>query len=412
MTPNEISVCPPSGLEGSCTTADALLAAGAGVNVANDLGVTPPAVASGNGSAAMIEKLLQAGTDPNLVASTGVSPLMLASRTGTAEVTALLEHKASLEAKEHSHDQTALMWAAAEGHSDVVRILVSHGADVHARTRVSQLLVIREETGARQSCPGANPSAPCIQADMSARGGFTPLLFAARQGNIESARALVADGANPNAAGAGYTALHAAVLQADLGLVKALLAHGANPNARLTKGTPITRSGQDLVFVETLAGATPFFLAAKYVDVPIMRALLATGADPLINAFDGTTPLMAAAGIGWVSLEDRRGVSFSIGTAVPQDEAQALEAMKMLSDRGANVNAANKDGDTALHGAVSKGYNSAVQWLVAKGAKLDAKNKRGKTPLALTAANREGTVVGEPVLKSTEELLRQLGAKE
>jgi len=427
-------------------TADALLAAGSRANAATDLGVTPLSVAAGNGSVAMIRRLLKAGADPNLVAHTGVSPLMLASRTGAADgVRALLDAGALLEARERSHDQTALMWAVAQGHPDVVRILVEHGANVRARTRVSSQLVIREETTARQSCPGANPSAPCINADMAPKGGFTPLLFAARQGNVESAKVLIAGGANvddsasdgntalvvaahaghaalaallldqgadPNAAGAGYTALHAAVLQGNAELVRALLSHHADPNARLTKGTPITRSGQDFVFTQNLAGATPLFLAAKYLDLPIIRILLAAGADPLLNPLDGTTPLMAAAGVGWVSLEDRRGVSFSIGTAVPQDEGEALEAMKMLADRGAGINAANKDGDTALHGAVSKGYDSVVRWLAEKGAKLEAKNKRGRTPLSLTVANREGSVVGEPVLKSTGELLRKLGAKE
>lgn len=426
--------------------ATALVRAGAKVNVANDLGVTPLYLAASSGSAAMMKALLDAGADPNLVPPTAVSPLMLAARAGSAEgVQALLARGALVNARENSHDQTSLMWAVAQGHDAVAKILVDHGADVKARTRTTKELVVREVSLARQSCPGPNPQAPCVEADLAPKGGFTPLLFAARQGSIASARLLIsggagvddpaadgnsplvvaahaghtalvelflAKGANPNSGGAGYTALHAAILRGDLAAVTQLLARGADPNARLVKGTPVRRSGQDLTFSRTILGATPLFLAAKYMEPKIMKALLAKGADPLLAADDGTTTLMAAAGIGWAGLEDRRGVTFSIGTAVPQDEDAVRETVLLLLERNVDVNAANKQGDTALHGAVSKGYDSVVQLLAEKGAKLNVRNKRGKTPLGLTAVNREGAVVGEAVQQSTEMVLRKLGATE
>ena len=435
-----------AGYRDDLDTADILLRAGAKIDAANDLGITPLYLASANGSAGMIKRLLDAGANPNALPPTGVSPLMLASRTGSAEgARALLAHKAWVNAHENAHDQTALMWAVAQGYTDVVRVLLDHGADVNARSRTNQLLMVREVSAARQSCPGANPSAPCVNSDIGLTGGFTPILFAARQGSVASAKLLVAAGANvndvapdgnsvlivaahaghaelaeylldkdanTNASGPGYTALHTAILRGDLGLVKTLLAHGANPNARLTKGTRVRRTAQDLTLQRTIEGATPLFLAAKYMELPMLRLLLASGADPKLNTNDGTTALMAAAGIGWASLEDRRAVTYSIGTAVPQDEDDVRQAATILLDLGLDVNGSNANGDTALHGAVSKGYDSVVRLFVEKGAKLDARNKRGRTPLSLTAVTREGATNGEKDLKQTAEVLRALGAKE
>ncbi len=133
------------------------------------------------------------------------------------------------------------------------------------------------------------------------------LVLASRSGQGAFATFLLDNGADPNAAGAGYTAMHAAVLRDDVGLVKALLAHGANPNARITKATPVPRESQYYMLPTPLLGATPFFLAAKFAEADIMRLLAAAGADPLFTMKDGTTALMAAAGVGWAFQADRRG---------------------------------------------------------------------------------------------------------
>jgi len=406
-------------------TADLLIRARANVNVANDLGVTPLALASSNG---MLEKLLAAGANPNVVMTTGESPLMAAARAGTAEmVKTLLSHGADVKAKENVHGQDALMWAISQKHPDIVRVLIEHGADVHARTSSNpQLFYTGEPAGA-----GRNRTDWVMRTIET--GGSTALMFAARQGDLESAKLLLAAGAspndvtadgmsalvlasysghsdvaklllskdaNPNAGDVGYTALHVAVLKGDLELVKTLLAYGANPNAQITKGTPITREGADLVLPSPLVGATPFLLAAKFLEIDMMRVLAKAGANPLLATTDGTTPLMASTGVGWGGGVDRRGASLNEGSVV-NDEDRALEATKLALDLGADVNTANEAGDTALHAAASKGYNSIAQVLADKGAKLDVKNKRGRTPLASAS-----------VAKGTADLLRKLGAKD
>jgi ankyrin repeat protein len=424
-------------------TADLLIRAGANVNAANDLGVTPLFLACANGNAVIVANLLKAGADPNASSSTGVSPLMVAARTGRADaVKALLAHGANVNAKEASRGQTALMWAVAQRHADVVGALIEHGADVTVRTRVSRVVVNRGGPN------GTSADIPYV--GEVEKGGSTALLLAARQGDLESARLLLAagaevnekspdgysvmllashsghgalasflleKGADPNAADAGFTTLHTAVLTGDLDLVKALLGHGANPNARLTKATPIRRLGEDLALPASLVGATPFFLAAKFADVPMMRLLVAAGADPLLPAKDGTTPLMAAAGVGWSGATNRRGIDVTANKSAAsdphEDEIQTLETVKVAVDLGADVNATNQARETAVFGAVSKGFEPVVRFLAERNARLDVKNRRGQTLLALTTPRATGTS-GTPasMLEATAALLRELGVKE
>jgi len=404
-------------------TADLLIRARANVNAANELGVTPLALAS---SGAMAEMLLAAGANPNLVTSTGESPLLAASRAGRTDmVKALLEHGANVNAKENVRGQTALMWAVSQRHPEVVRTLLEHGADVKVHTLSnSQLVYTGDVSGA-----GRNP-AEWVMRTID-RGGSTALMFAARQGDLESAKLLIAAGANPNdvgpdgmtalvmasysghgdvaafllskdaspnAAEAGYTALHTAVLRGDVDSIKALLKYGANPNARITQGTPVTREGEDLVLPTPLVGATAYFLAAKFLERDIMRVLAQAGADTKLAVADGTTPLMAAAGVGWGGEVNRRDAYVLQGTEF-HDADRALETVKLALDLGADVNAVNEAGDTALHGAAAKSYDAIVQLLADKGAQLEVKNKRGRTPLSVAK-------------KSTADLLRKLGAKE
>jgi ankyrin repeat protein len=418
-----------------------LVQAGANVNLVTDLGITPLYLASSNGNATTVQRLLDKGADPNIVSTAGVSPLMRAAQVGGgAAVRLLLAHGAKVNEREPSRSQTALMWAVAQRHPDVARVLIENGADVTARTRVRRLVVNRGGPN------GTSADEPYV-GDVD-KGGSTPLLFAARSGDLESAKLLVAAGAgvddrapdgysamqlashsghselarwlldrgaDPNAADVGFTTLHTAVLTGDLPLVNALLAKGASPNARITKATPIRRLGEDLALPTPLLGATPFLLAAKYADVPILRALVAAGADPLLPAADGTTPLMAAAGVGWSGTTNRRGIDVTANKSAAsdprQDEPQTLELVRLLAGMGGDVNARNQNGETALFGAVSKGFASVVKYLADQGADVHVRNKRGQTLLILTEP-RGTTGTPAPMLQATAKLLRELGVNE
>ena len=402
-------------------TADLLIRAGANVNASNVYGVTPLSLACINRNTESVNKLVAAGADAKAALVTGETVLMTCARTGSVEAAqVLLEHGADVNAKESQHGQTALMWAVANRHPDVVEVLLEHKADVQMRTTSHRLLV---NFGARRGRGEGSG-----ELDF---GGFTPLLFAARQGDGDSARmlldagAIVNDrapdgnsalviasfsgnryvaevlldkGADVNADGAGYAALHAAVLRGDVELVKALLRHGANANARLKHGSPVPRESNHWFLSGYLAGATPFLLAAKYNESEIMRVLVAKGADPGQAMDDGTTPLMMAAGMTWVDTNpasDRRDrvTPVEVHNALMANQAATLEDVKLAVEFGNDVNAANRDGDTALHAAAAHGFGSVVQFLVDKGGKMDAKNKRGKTPKDLLCYDENGEIL-------------------
>jgi ankyrin len=449
----------------SRASAELLIRAGADVNAANDLGVTPLWVASENGSAAMVERLLQAGANPNgALLLSGETPLMTAARTGNADVVGRLIAKgADVNAKERGRAQTALMWAVAQRHVDVVKVLLAHDADVHARSNVWTEVVktTRDTANAGRMC---QPRADCYIIDIQ-QGGYTPLLFAARVGDLASAKLLLgagADvndtapygtsatvvaahsghgdvatfllekGADPNASGAGYTPLHAAILHKDANLVGALLAHGANPNAPLLSATPTRRDSVDFYFHPSFVGATPFWLAARFKAAKIMRLLADHGADPhfvhnptswvdrltfgkLYQVAEGsTTAVMAGVGMGGrepliaVDHAGRVAEDARVASQEPDPvevEALTLETVKVATGLGVDVNVVNADGNTALHAAASRGYENVIRFLVEKGAKLDATNKKGQTPLAAAMA-------GPRPPKTALELLRKLGAKE
>ena len=389
--------------------ADALLRAGADVTAANDYGVTPASLACLNRNAAMLERLLAAGADPNAATSLGETLLMTCTGTGAADAVAmLLDRGASVNAREASYGQTALMRAAARDDPEVVRLLLAHGADVHARSTTYLLPV---SLGNPLDDVGGG-------AVMVPQRGYTPLLFAARHGQVENVRLLLdagADvdeaaptgesalvvasfsgqgrvaalllerGADPNDQGAGYTPLHTAVVRGDLELVEALCARGADPNARLVEGSQQRREAYWFALSERWRGATPFWLAAKFAEVDIMRALVDRGADPLLAADDGTTPLMSIAGIGYrpgsIGMNRRnQGIGPDAARLLKAaNEQPTLEGTRLVLELGGDVNAANDNGNTAAHGAAVLGYASVVELLAAHGADLEVENRRGQT---------------------------------
>jgi uncharacterized protein len=430
--------------------ADILIRAGARANAANDNGFTPLHLACTNRSSAMVERLLAAGANANSTSLNGETVLMTCARAGDAKgVKALLVHGARVNEKEKAHDQTALMWAASQSHPDVVRVLTEAGADVNARSRAFPQTVVGEQTQ-RAGREELNYTVM--------RGGSTPLLFTARVGDPESARVLLAAGANandslpdgtsalvlaahsghgdvgdvlldkgadPNAFGTGYTALHAAALKSDVKLVKALLAHGANPNIRMTKGTPVRRDTTDFNLPAPLIGSTPYLLAARFLEPEIMRALAAGGADVKATMPNGATAVMLASGMGSSPNSDRRGIA-TIDFGKVEPESEVLAAVQIAVELDGDVNAANQAGDTALHAAAQLGHNTVIQFLVERGAQVNAKNKRGQTALGqllsggrgrgAAAAGADLTGIDAPPREipfpATASLLRKLGASE
>ena len=413
-----------------------LLEAGADVDAANALGATPLWLAAKNGSGAMVERLLEAGANPNVALRMGETPLMAAARAGSlVAVDALLARGADVNAAERERGQTALMWAAAQRHAEVVRLLARHGGDLHARTRVWDQL---ENTAGNTNTSG--------NFRMN-HGGSTPLLFAARSGDVATARALVeagADvddtaaagtsalviaahsgqgpvgiylleqGADPNTADAGYTALHAAILRGQVDLAAALLDHGADPNAIVEHGTPGRRYSADYSIRHQAVGANAFWLAARYGEPEILRALAERGADPNVTPGSGVPALKAAMGVPQISAEDRRN---RVGAPEldPADEEQlVLVLARIILDLGVDVNRADNRGNTALHDAVRVGHSAVVELLASRGADLNATNEQGQTPLAVAESRQP--VPGTNGLRATRPdiatLLRQLGAND
>jgi ankyrin repeat protein len=419
-------------------TARRLLGAGAAVKAANRYGVTPLSIAATNGNAPMIEALLKAGADPNTATPEGETVLMTAARTGNpAAVNLLLRHGAHVNATEGWLGETALMWAAAENHAEVVTLLLKNGANPNARSKV---------TGFPKITDGAS-----MQPITMAQGGLTALMLAARQGAVQSAvalsdggadlnltdpdgtsalvmaivnrhndvaAALLEKGADPNVAdSAGMAALYAALdLRSvvtminrptpkytgtvdSLDLMRRLLERGADPNARLK--APVLQRYHNAGDAQLAAGATPLMKAVKAGDLEAMRLLLDKGASATLTTSNYTTALMFAAGLG--------------GGRGRTTEAEALEAIELCLNAGADIDAFNSNGQTAMHIAVERS-DAMVKFLAEHGATLDLKDKFGRTPLDIAlgvpAAGGGGRGGGPPrPRESTVALLRQLIGK-
>jgi uncharacterized protein len=397
-----------------------LIRAGADVKAANRYGVTPLWLAALNGNAVTIGMLLEAGAGASEASPEGETALMVAARTGKVDaVNALLGRGADPNAAEKWRGQTALMWAAAEGHAPVIEALVARGADIHARSNggFSPLLfAAREgriaavealmEAGADMNDslpvrrrPGQNaPSAPAAP-----EMGANAFLLTAANAHYELAAWLLDRGADPNANPQGYTALHQVSWVRKAGIagsnnpapqgsgnmdsltfVRKLVSKGASIDARVTK-----RPSMGVTTLNSI-GATPFLLAARTADAPLMKLLAELGADPLLTNEDGSTPLMVAAGLGTNAPGEDPGT-----------EPEVLEAVKAALDLGNDLNAVDKNGETAMHGAAYKHVPTVVRYLAARGARVDVWNRpngKGWTPLKITEGVQRGmNIVSSPV---------------
>ena len=389
--------------------ADELLNAGAGVNAATRYGVTPLSLACTNGNDALVERLLTAGADPNLALPGGETPLMTAARTGAlSAVRTLLARGAAVDAKDASRGQTALMWAAAEGHADVVRELVAAGADVRARVpsgftplffavREGRLDVVKSllQAGAdvNETIPVDGPRRKGYGGALP-RAGMSPLLLAVVNAHFELGAALLDAGANPNVDVTGYTPLHAITVvrkpgvgdndpapegsgaMTSLELVRQLVTHGANVNAKMTRRVNLNNTRANEI------GATPFLLASLTADAELMKTLAALGADTRLTNVENSTPLMMAAGLATRSPGEDAGT-----------ESEVLEAVRVLLDLGADINAVDINGETAMHGAAYKNLPKVVKLLAATGARIEVWNRPDKfdwTPLVIAAGYRFG----------------------
>ncbi len=382
-----------------------LIRSGADVKAANHYGVTPLSIACTNGNAAIIGSLLEAGADVNAAQLGGETPLMTAAKTGRIEaVKLLIDHNANVNAKERS-GQTAVMWAAAEGHAEVVEALIKAGADFKSPLKSGFNALFFAVREGRQAvvdvllAAGADINSvmtPETKGPRVPRDGTSPLLLAVENGHFELAAHLLERAADANDQRSGFTALHVLswVRKPNFGddvdgdpppigsgnmtsleLVRELVRHGADVNSRLEKG----RSGRGRL---NQTGATPFLLAADTADIPYLKLLLELGADPTIANADHCPPILAAAGIGTMAPGEEAG-----------SEDEAIAAVQLLLELGADIKAVDDNGETAIHGAAYKNLPKMVRYLADHGAEIsiwNKKNKYGWTPLLIAEGFRPG----------------------
>ncbi len=433
---------------------DLLLGAGADVDAADDNGVTPLERAVENGSRSMVERLLAAGASPRAARTSGLTPLMTAARTGHLKVVeALVRGGADVNAATTETRSTALMWAVAGSHPAVVRALLDAGADPHASTADGFTPLLYAAHNGDEAMAGILLAAS-VDVNGTGADGTHPLVYAIVVGHDAFARFLLERGADPNGSMGGVRALHAAVgsvttwhgdwrrrhgdsrrrspfgrrgLHASraLPLVEDLLARGADPNARIAASAMLMdyigypRKGAFEPFAcgtGDLRGATPLWVAAHEANRPtvpdgasadyvrdsaaLIRALLAAGADQHLTTDDGTTPFMAAAGLGRSTYRPRE----PRGVRSPSAEA----AVRILLEAGAEIDAVNEADFTALHGAAFRGLDEVVTYLVEQGADIDARDFKGRTAYRLAEGAKQSFQFQS--WPQTAALLARLGA--
>lgn len=389
--------------------AELLLSAGANVDATTDLGVTPLWLAVENGNAALVEKLLAAGANANVALLSGETVLMTATLAGNADVVTQLLAAGAQPNHNVVRGQTALMWAAGRGYGDIVAALINYGADVHVRSESRTQFVKTEK-------PQDSPPDYKVWVE---DGGNTPLMFAARSGDLRSVQllieagsdvnevsafgtspaimathsgntatlsAILAAGADTDSAVSGHTALHVAVLRGNNDAVKALLDHGANVNAIVEHSSPTRRQSEDYHFHETFVGATPLWLAARFLEPDIMSTLLAQGADPMlvnnvrypaltrdgqptVTAEGDISVLMAAIGMGNRRLAVSWGTQERRAGRVDTDtEALVYSAATLAIEAGAAIDLTDASKQSALSTAKARRYESVVRLLREAGA--------------------------------------------
>jgi ankyrin repeat protein len=405
MTPLHYAV-----LNNDSAVTSALLRAGAEVNARTRYGVSPIYLAAQNGSADITKLLLDAGANPNEVYREGERVLHTAARTGDpATVQLLLEAGAEVDAREAWHGQTALMWAVAQQHTDLIALLVEHGADINGISSIEQWeRQITDEPREKWLPPGGmtpllfaarEGCVSCIQPlldagasiDAATPKGLTPLLISIINGHYDVAWLLLEQGANANLnddtnRSPLYAAVHFNIMPESnrpspydfenehkaYELIEFLLEKGADVNVQLTGLIPFRAKldrGTDSMLV---AGTTPFLRAAKSADLPVMKLLLEHGADPTLATAQGINPLMTAANLA---------TKESDTTGRYKTQAQVIEAIKLCQELGLDINASANDGRTAIFGAATFGFTEVVKYLHEQGAELDYKDKAGLSPL-------------------------------
>ncbi len=382
-----------------------LLEAGANARAENRYGVTPLSLACLNGNAQLVKLLLEAGADPEKALRGGETPLMTAARTGKPGPVALLLSQNAEVNKKERNGQTALMWAAAEGHAEVVQLLLDAGADFRGSlksgfsplffaVREGKTAVVHQLLAA--GVPVNDTMQPRNRRRKGPRPGTSPLVLAVENGHFDLAVSLLEAGADPNDQRSGFTPLHVITWVrkpnrgdgpdgdpaprgsgqlSSLQFVRKLVEHGADVNRQLKRGS----GGRGRL---NNKAATPFLLASKTADLPLMRLLLELGADPLRPNVDGCTPLMAAAGLGTYAPGEEAGT-----------EQESVQAVRLLLKLGAQINAVSKYGETPMHGAAYKNLPQVVRLLAKEGADIkiwNRKNKHGWTPLLIAQGYRFG----------------------
>jgi len=393
-----------------------LLSAGVDPNGTNDYGAAALyAAVAESADVGLVKKLIAAGANVNAALASGETAIMQAARLGSVEtVRALLEAGADPNRSEINGGQTALMWAAAERHPQVTKELVDHKADVNAQSKTGFTALMFAARGDAESARillagGANPNATTKD------WGQTALIIASTMGQTDVVQALMDKGADPNIRDTnGFVAVHAAVRDSQYGedaaqraaavaTLKVLLKHGADPNIRLHQEGKQTAQAPNEV---TFEGATAIALAAEVNNLEAVKVLVEAGGDPNIPNANGMTPLVFAAGGGTDEQRPR-----------PQDErAMAVQTVRYLVEHGADVNAAGDFGWTALHMAAYQGLNDVIEYLVSKGAKTEVFDELGQTPLSASMAilTKEAGArrlqIPRRYHKETAELLLKLGA--